>query len=604
VLLADPARPLIICEGELKSAKASKEGFPSIALGGVDSFRSQKAGIAFLPELEAINWEGREVFIVFDTDPATKTNKHVAMAIQTLATLLIERGAIVKRVDLPTLQEGRKCGLDDYFVAAGAPAFRELLEAAELLTRSLLEFTEDALALSFAEKFKDTLRYDHTAGAWYRWDDVAWCRDEKQQGLNLARETLQEISAAAKAAGALREKLGKVSTAANVEKFAKATPDFAVTGSIWDTDPFKLGTPGGTLDLRTGTLSAAESWSYITKLAAVAPSETAHCPQWLTFLDQVTGRDAGVIHFLQQWSGHCLSGDTREQALVFVWGPGGNGKSVFLNTIKGILGHYAQAAMMSTFITTYGNKHPTDLASMKGARLVTAVENNSKDVWDEALIKLLTGGEDIRAHHMHKDVFSFKPELKLTIIGNHKPRLMNVSDSTKRRLNFVPFTFKPDDTKIDQELEQKLKLEWPGILRWAIEGCLDWQRRGLDRPKVVLDATAEYFEAEDSFGAWISDSCALGDRYSTGPNKGKLIDSRPSVLRDSYNFWAVSNGEREIDRRRFKAQAELVPGVRYKTVNGVLLVEGIRLLEIEEKRGRAEEGEKRTEEKPGRKTKY
>ena len=237
--------------------------------------------------------------------------------------------------------------------------------------------------------------------------------------------------------------MAKAATAAAVERFAQADRAFAVTSAIWDRDPMLLGTPGGVVDLRTGELRPAAQGDFITKLTAVAPAETADCPLWLQFLKEATGDDEKLIRFLQQWAGYCLTGDTREHALLFVYGPGGNGKSVWLNTIAGILADYAKNAAMETFTASQNDRHPTDLAMLKGARMVCASETEEGRAWAEVRIKQLTGGDTISARFMRQDFFEFRPQFKLTVIGNHKPLLRNVDDAAKRRFNVVPFTRKP-----------------------------------------------------------------------------------------------------------------------------------------------------------------
>jgi putative DNA primase/helicase len=193
------------------------------------------------------------------------------------------------------------------------------------------------------------------------------------------------------------------------------------------------------------------------------------CPRWLTFLDEATGKDVELIGFLQRWCGYCLTGDIREHALVFCYGPGGNGKTVMLNTISGILGDYAKTAAMETFVASQFEHHPTDLAMLCGARLVTAAETEEGRAWAETKIKQLTGGDPISARFMRQDFFTYRPHFKLMIIGNFEPALRNVDDAARRRFNVMPFTRKPP--VVDKTLEDKLHSEWSGILRWMIEGC-------------------------------------------------------------------------------------------------------------------------------------
>ncbi len=192
---------------------------------------------------------------------------------------------------------------------------------------------------------------------------------------------------------------------------------------------------------------------------------------------------------------------------MFVYGPGGNGKSVFLNVLTGILAEYAKTAAMDTFTASKGDKHSTDMAMLCGARLVTASETEEDRAWAEARIKQMTGGDPITARFMRQDNFTFLPAFKLTVVGNHQPLLRNVDDAARRRFNIVPFTRRPE--RPDPRLEETLKTEWPAILRWMIEGCLDWQRNGLVRPTSVAEATEAYFTEQDLLGQWLSEKCEL-----------------------------------------------------------------------------------------------
>jgi putative DNA primase/helicase len=391
--------------------------------------------------------------------------------------------------------------------------------------------TEDSVALAFAERRRDVLRFDHSIGKWFVWTGTHWQREQTKLAFSWARELVRELVAAE--SDKVRAITSKTSFAAGVEKFAQADRAFAVTAKIWDRDPYLLGTPGGTVDLQTGELRAAVPDEFITKMTAVIPASTAECPRWMQFLGEATNNDKDLIAFLQQFLGYMLTGDIKEHALVFVYGPGGNGKGVFQNTVSGILKDYCVTAAMETFTTSPSDRHPTDLAMLRGARLVTASETEEGRAWAESRIKQMTGGDPISARFMRQDFFTFKPQFKLLIIGNHKPSLRNVDDAARRRFNIVLFTYKPPVRDLD--LEKKLEAEWPAILRWMIEGCLAWQRGGLFRPKVVLDATEEYFTEQDSIRQWIEERCETG--------KGTLADTSANLFK-SWSSWAVANGEK------------------------------------------------------------
>lgn len=362
------------------------------------------------------------------------------------------------------------------------------------------DVNEDTIAQAFASRHHKRLRFDCSAGRWYEWTGGRWQRNETKLAFHFARLLCRESSDPKKS-------FGKASIANGVEAFARADPTLAVTADAWDRDPWLLGTPGGTVDLRTGTLLLARQADMITKQTGTAP-EPGEPQLWLQFLDEATAGDKELMRFLQQVAGYCLTGLTNEHALFFIYGPGGNGKSVFLNLFSHVLGDYATTAGMETFTASKNDRHPTDLAMLNGARLVSASETEEGRAWAESRIKQVTGGDKISARFMRQDFFEFIPQFKLVIVGNHAPVLANVDEAARRRFNIIPFTHKP--AKPDRELEDKLKAEAGQILSWAIAGCLDWQANGLVRPEIVKAATADYFEDQDLFGQWVEDRCERG----------------------------------------------------------------------------------------------
>ena len=404
------------------------------------------------------------------------------------------------------------------------------------------ELTEHSVALRFAKLNIDRLRHCHTAGAWYTWGGSHWARNETRLAFHWARKFTAALNKDAELK--VRVATGKAAFAGAVERFAAADESLAVTSAVWDCDPWLLGTPDGVVDLRTGLLRPADRQDMMTKVTVVAPAPTTSCPHWLAFLNDATGGDQDLIGFLQRWFGYCLTGVTHEHALLFVYGPGGNGKGVLLVTIAGILDAYATTAAMDTFTASQGDRHPTDLAMLRGARMVLTTETEEGRVWAEARIKALTGGDPITARFMRRDFFTFTPAFKLTISGNHKPALRNVDDAARRRFNVVPFVHKP--TRPDPNLPEKLKAEWPGILRWMIEGCLAWQRVGLARPRAVLDATAEYFAEQDVLAQWVEECC----------EQGRSLGATSAELFGSWRAFATSRAEEPRNAKWFATMLE------------------------------------------------
>lgn len=410
--------------------------------------------------------------------------------------------------------------------------------------------TEDDAANAFAFKYQHQLAYCHDQGSWFQFDGSIWRAQRTPLAFHYARELARRLSKMSSSPAPMK----KVRFAAGVETFAKSDPVFARTSDFWDRDPFLLGTPDGTVDLRTGRLRPSIPTDNITKATAVSPIETPDCPIWNSFLTDTTDSDPDLIRFLQQMAGYALTGSIKEHALFFVYGPGGNGKGVFLNTIQAILSDYAQTAAMDTFQAVKHAGHPADLAMLRGARLATAQETEEGGAWAEARIKSMTGGDPISARFMRQNFFTYVPQFTLIIVGNHKPALRTVDDAMRRRFNIIPFTHEPKTR--DPELPEKLKAEYPAILRWMIEGALDWQKNGLIRPKVVLEATEEYFEDQNTMGEWLEQKCDADP-------KSTIWTERSSTLFASWTQFSKANGIDPGSAKTFKPAMERL-GYKFK----------------------------------------
>lgn len=414
------------------------------------------------------------------------------------------------------------------------------------------EPSEDDIALAFTAKYRDTLRYDRHRGDWFEWDISRWRPESSHRAFTYARQMAREGRAP-----------GRASFAGGVEKYARNAVEHNVGSDLWDADPFLLGTPGGTVDLRTGDYFEARPHDYITRLTSCAPDHGT--PElWLRFLGEALNHDEQAIRFLQLWCGYCLTGDTREHALLFLHGLAGTGKSVFLNTIKAIMGDYAVTAAMETFTAAKFDRHSTEVAMLAGARVVTASETEEGRQWAEARIKSLTGGDPITARFMRQDNFEFRPQFKLLFAGNHAPRLVNPDDAMRRRFNILGFNVKPAEP--DLQLEEKLKAEHPQILAWAITGCKEWQRTGLARPASVAQATADYFAGEDLIGQWLEDHCQTGASYFELPAK----------LYADWKLYAEANGEAPGTANGFGKKLGK-RGFYSKVSNGIRAYRGLRI---------------------------
>ena len=313
-------------------------------------------------------------------------------------------------------------------------------------------------------------------------------------------------------------------------------------------------TPEGVIDLRSGEMRPHAVTDYMTKATAVAPDASCRIPLWSKFLDRVTDGDKRLQAYLARMCGYSLTGVTTEHGMFFLHGDGANGKSVFMSTIAHIVGEYHRTAPIETFTATNNAQHPTELAMLRGARMVTATETEDGRRWAESRIKTLTGGDRIAARFMRQDFFEYTPQFKLVISGNHKPGLRSVDEAIRRRVNLLPFTVTIPQTERDKELTSKLRAEAPGILAWMIKGCLEWQGIGLAPPEVVIKATNAYLEDEDTIKQWVADVCIVGkDQWASTDD-----------LFGSWQDWAERHGEYVIPSRRFVQRLEALGFERHR----------------------------------------
>jgi putative DNA primase/helicase len=420
--------------------------------------------------------------------------------------------------------------------------------------------TEDGMALAFAAAHAGELVFDHQAGAWYRWTGDRWRREESQLAFAWARDLVREFNARAE-----ERSLTRVIVARNVEFAARADRKLAVTRDVWDRDDALLCVPGGIVDLATGAMTAPDPGQMMSRQTRVAPAPPGTgCPLlWLDFLRETTGDDAELMKFLQRMSGLCLTGDVSLELLFFIFGPGGNGKGVFIRTLANILGDYAASAAISTFTAQRNSVHLTELARLHGARLVTASETERGHRWAESRIKELTGNErPIVANFMRQDHFEFWPKFKLVIVGNFRPALAAVTPAIARRLRMIPFTHAPE--RPDPELKARLEAEYPAILRWMLDGLAELRAQGLNAPAVVSEATAAYLADEDRIGRWIEDRC----------NRIRGFRCTPSTLFHSFSDWCKDQGEEPGTQKSFTDDMDR-QGFRRGRANGKRFIEGL-----------------------------
>lgn len=436
-------------------------------------------------------------------------------------------------------------------------------------------YSDRALRAALLKRHGHEIRHCEELGKWLAWDGKRWKRGADKLVRHwtgnicgvAAERALSDPNLKPDKASTLSAKLASNAVKNAVAAYAADHPAVSVELDQLDADPWLLNTPGGVVDLRTGEMREHDPKLLMTRMTAVAPAAGA-APIWQEFLHIATGGDVEMQRYLQRLAGYSLTGVTQEQQLTFMWGPGGNGKGTFLNSLVEIWGDYAKVAPMEMFTASKFDRHPTELADLKGARLVTAQETQEGRRWDESKVKALTGGDRVKARFMAKDFFEFTPTFKLVFAGNHKPGIANLDDAIQRRFHLVPFTIKPP--KKDVMLMEKLKAEWPQILQWAIEGCLMWQREGLNPPKSIVAATTEYFDDEDPIGQW------LRERVAIDAEAGFI---RSGDLYDDYGEWCGENGEY---RRSAKALTQILMSRGFKRARqggtGARGFVGVRLL--------------------------
>jgi putative DNA primase/helicase len=434
--------------------------------------------------------------------------------------------------------------------------------------------SHQTLMRDFVNDNKNAIRYVDKWHRWLLWNGSKWEMDEKLSINWRIMSFVYSVSKRIKAAKynklcegispimpkttqiALRRKfklearagtkeLEGFGTSMSVLGMVKAHEDVASATSDWDSNPWLLNTPKGTINLRTGTLQSASQFDYITKSTAVYPGHNE--PKlWLSFLRKIMRDDESMVDYLQKVFGYCLVGDPMQHEMYFGYGTGRNGKGVMLRTISKILGDYAAVANIETFTVTSSDRHPTELADLRGARLVTCGETNEGQHWAEAKIKELTGGDPVKARFMRQDFFTYTPQFKLFLTGNHKPRLNNIDAAIEARFRLIPFAVTIPEAERDLELEDKLVAEWPDILGWAIQGCLKWQAEGLTAPNAVASATKSYMSQEDAITSWINECCDLtpsGFAYTAD-------------LFESWHEWCKKSNDSPGNKRRLSTILE------------------------------------------------
>jgi putative DNA primase/helicase len=324
-----------------------------------------------------------------------------------------------------------------------------------------------------------------------------------------------------------------------MQRLAWSEPGIPVEPEDLDLDPWLLNCENGTLDLRTGEQHPHRRDDLITKLTPVAYDPDAKAPTWEAFLERVLPSEA-LRRFVQRVVGYALTGDVSEQILPFLYGPGANGKSTLVNVILEMTGDYGKQAAPDLLVVKQGT-HPTELADLFGARFVPSIEVEDGRRMAESLVKQLTGGDKIKGRFMRQDFWEFHPTHKVFLVANHRPTVRGTDHAIWRRIKMVPFDVTIPKEEQDPRLPEKLGEELPGILAWAVRGCLQWQREGLGEPEEVRSATEGYRAEMDVLGAFIDERCVESPRAKAGA----------TPLYEEYTDWCTTMGEGAETQTRF-----------------------------------------------------
>lgn len=457
-------------------------------------------------------------------------------------------------------------------------------DPADDLVSSPISYTDGWNAIQLVGQHGDGIRFIPGTKKWFIWDGTRFREDRRLGIVGLAKQTVRMIYRMA--ADELEESLRKAIVKHAVKsddsrkyhamiELAKSEPDIALTPDELDSDPMLFNVKNGTINLSTGKLVSHNRRNLITKIAPVQYDPEAVCPFWLDSLRLYMNGHEELIGFLQRAIGYAMTGEIREHVLFILYGTGANGKSAFFKTIQGMFGDYGQGGDPELLLKRRHEAHPTGIADLKGARYVTITEIGEGVRLNEPMVTRLTGGEELKARFMRENFFDFEPTHKLFLAVNHKPNIRETTTGIWRRVRLIPFevnveeTLPPDELLPFSVLIAKLKDEWSGILNWAIQGCLDWQRDGLGMPSAVQKATQDYRDEMDIVGRFITDRC---EERGSASEKAK-------ELYEAYKNWCEGSGEYCTSQKVFGGKLTEKGFERKKGTGGYIYWNGLQIVD-------------------------
>lgn len=444
-----------------------------------------------------------------------------------------------------------------------------------------LEHSDDGNALALVDRHGKQIRYCSDRGRWLTWDGQRWQWEPVGGGrvVELFREVARDFDDTDKAAA--KHKKASLSFPGTRYALAHASTDARVAISLDDLDahPWELNTPAGIVDLRTGTLRPPDPSRLHTRMTSCSPDPDANPRRWHDFLSDTFGDNTALVAFLQRLVGYSATGSTGRHVLPFCYGSGGNGKGVFLEAVTKVLGSYATTAPSGFLMRKVHTEHQTEIARLSGARMVVCSEVNEDDQFDEAKVKLLTGGDTLTARFMNQDHFTFTPTHKLWAVGNHRPAVRSGGRAFWRRLRLIGFEREVPLDKMVDDLQNLLAGEHgPAVLHWIVTGAVDYAaRRDLAEPDTVMAATLDYAHDQDTVGRFLEERCEV-----TGNPEIKV---KVALVREAYEAWCREVGETPVTARALSLALSR-RGVVLERNRHARLFGGLYLLGNEDQEGR------------------
>lgn len=442
------------------------------------------------------------------------------------------------------------------------------------LNSASFQNTDVGNSMRLVHLFGDLIRYCPQKKSWFLWSGSRWKKDQHNQITKLAKLTTEVMIQ--QAAGMPETKLRDermqfafwsqhVQRIQAMVKLAKSVSRLIVNATNLDSDPMLLGVANGVVDLETGEFRQADRKDLITKSAGTAFQQSAKAPRFEKFIAEITGGDQELAAYLQELCGYFLTGLTSAQQIYIPFGSGANGKSVFFELIRALMGDYAKTVSPEAFMAQNNNGGATpELASLTGARFVLASEPEDGQRLAEALVKRVTGQDTITARGLYQQPFEYVPQFKVVMVTNHKPVIRGTGHSIWRRIRLIPFDQVFTKEQRNPNLIDELKAELPGILNWAVEGLKRYLLDGLQTPDRLEQLVAVYKTDMDYLGEWIEDCLVEGPQC-----KAKISD-----LYASYQEWCSLGGQKQMSK---KALTQKLVDRGYKKIrtSGARMFEGI-----------------------------